>query len=411
MLYKVKSKKAISPVIAIIFIVLIAAILTGAMLSWSKSSTKDKLEITSKESRQIVDDLTCSDIEYSIEDVVIDTRTKDFNFLFFNNSTIKLYNPKITILGKSLSGEDLRFVGEFNSSIDKMESKTFSTTSDFNYSYQSHETDQLDVDSIEEITIVFNTCPNKIFLIDTYETITSAEPSPYFSGHSTLDNNIVAYYSFDGNAEDQVGTCDGTVSGALNSSSYGLINQGYRFDGDWDYINLGKNNAIESLFDPGNSFSISFWMYSLENVTSNWRWVLSKAYTSHTPPYYQFDFKLNSIGSMSSVLYNDSVSIYLGDSDSSYEEYNNWNYVVITVDLTNNIYNIYINNNLLVTDTTPEGTYTNYDTELAIGRNIKFNNNSVYDFYGYIDEVGIWERELTQDEVSALYNSGNGLSR
>ena len=31
-------------------------------------------------------------------------------------------------------------------------------------------------------------------------------------------------------------------------------------------------------------------------------------------------------------------------------------------------------------------------------------------FIGRIDEVGVWEKALTQTKITALYNSGNGLT-
>ena len=37
------------------------------------------------------------------------------------------------------------------------------------------------------------------------------------------------------------------------------------------------------------------------------------------------------------------------------------------------------------------------------------NSTGTQPFYGFIDEVGMWDRELSPNEVAALYNGGAGL--
>ena len=56
---------------------------------------------------------------------------------------------------------------------------------------------------------------------------------------SFLTNGLVAYYPFNGNANDAVGTNDGTVYGAtLTTDRFGVPNNAYNFNGTSAYIKM-----------------------------------------------------------------------------------------------------------------------------------------------------------------------------
>ncbi len=66
----------------------------------------------------------------------------------------------------------------------------------------------------------------------------------------------IAWYPFNGNANDAVGTVHGTVNGAkLTEDRFGNPNSAYYFDGDYDYINLGNTNYIR----PTYAITITGW--------------------------------------------------------------------------------------------------------------------------------------------------------
>lgn len=71
------------------------------------------------------------------------------------------------------------------------------------------------------------------------------------------DNKLVAFYSFDGNANNMIGdSLHGTVHGAsLTENRFGKPNSAYYFDGVDDYIDMGSNIALK----PQKYFTISFW--------------------------------------------------------------------------------------------------------------------------------------------------------
>ena len=67
-----------------------------------------------------------------------------------------------------------------------------------------------------------------------------------------------SYWKFDGNANDSSGSNDGTVDGAINSSSYGKINEGYLFDKTNDKITVSHASDISL---TGDNWTVVFWMY------------------------------------------------------------------------------------------------------------------------------------------------------
>jgi len=74
-------------------------------------------------------------------------------------------------------------------------------------------------------------------------------------GQSFLTNGLVAYYPFNGNANDAVGTNNGTVQGAtLTTDRFGNPNSAYSFNGSSSYI-----KTVNALPDM-QSASVSCWV-------------------------------------------------------------------------------------------------------------------------------------------------------
>ncbi|MBT5378435.1 MAG: SUMF1/EgtB/PvdO family nonheme iron enzyme [Opitutae bacterium] len=73
-----------------------------------------------------------------------------------------------------------------------------------------------------------------------------------------LEEGLVAYYPFNGNAEDESGNShDGTVNGATpGEDRFGGTDRAYNFDGVDDFISLGVGSSINTAV---HSFSISLW--------------------------------------------------------------------------------------------------------------------------------------------------------
>jgi hypothetical protein len=92
-----------------------------------------------------------------------------------------------------------------------------------------------------------------------------------------LDNGLVAYYPFTGNADDESGNGNhGIVYGAtLSMDKCEIQNRAYSFDGpggEDEYIEIPYNEILEP-----DIFSISIWMKS-DDIPTNWAMILSPSY-------------------------------------------------------------------------------------------------------------------------------------
>jgi hypothetical protein len=221
-------------------------------------------------------------------------------------------------------------------------------------------------------------------------------------------NGLVGWWPFNGNANDESGNGNnGTVYGAtLTSNRMGIANSAYEFDGLNDYIDCGDINQI----DGQNTLCINVWIKSNRNtsyarilgkedsnsnlginiklsgpqdigatslyqITSNIRTtsLLPTAYSGFTPDTIQWHM-ITLIFNGNGLLNSDKCKIFIDGALSNSNYYDS-----ISNAIANTTFPFWIG-----------GIYPN-PTELP------------YD--GLIDDIGIWNRALTQQEVANLYNA------
>jgi len=221
-----------------------------------------------------------------------------------------------------------------------------------------------------------------------------------------LWDGLTAYYAFDETsgsiAYDSKGSNDGTANNSRVLGSTGFHNNGADFTQGTDYINVG----FESFGSKMGKSSISFWFSANTQTINN-----SSIFGS-----------LNDDTSMVYQVYintDDSLNFYIRDKNSfsrgikidisSILGDNNWHHVVLIVDaptLTS-----YIDGELsdyTMHPTSTPSSFNDFDYPLIIGgRNLR--GVIEVNFNGNLDEFGIWNRILTESEITTLYNSGNGL--
>jgi hypothetical protein len=196
-------------------------------------------------------------------------------------------------------------------------------------------------------------------------------------------NGLVGWWPFNGNANDESGNGNnGTVNGAtLMTDRFGNANKAYSFDGVNDNI-LTSRNAL-------NSFSLSLWYFTSQN----------SAYTALIDAY------------------NGNWEIYLKNLKptfakwiqlpSNYQEFisnngslsNQWNHIVCTYD--SGVVKFYLNNVLI--STFQNVTLTNNNNgSFYFGASISGTSQF---FNGKLDDIGVWNRLITPQEISDLYNA------
>jgi hypothetical protein len=205
------------------------------------------------------------------------------------------------------------------------------------------------------------------------------------SQNTKQTNGLVGLWSFNG--PDVVGTAAYDRSGQNNhgtltngpTKTIGKVGQALAFDGVDDYINIPWGWAA-----TGNPFTVSAWVKDTGDLTNDVIFDASAGRVS-------MQITAANLGCLTN---NDSWKS--GGSISA----NTWTHVVCVFDGTNS--NGYINgsNVFSLADNAPAAD----PTVIAINSNT--GHNPLYFFPGFIDEVRLYNRALTQSEVLRLYNQG-----
>ena len=215
-------------------------------------------------------------------------------------------------------------------------------------------------------------------------------------------NGLVGYWPFNGNANDQSGNGNnGTVNGAtLTTDRNGNANSAYNFNGISDNISIPDSNSLSNM----TSITISAWFNINQwDIVNNQGWfpILSKTNSSS---YGKYRLGANTSISGQQPAFYGTLSTDEGIiSQNNLYALNQWNQVVITISNGNST--ISLNGVQVFNGAT---TYTGWTTidnlPLLIGKDIP----GIVDYAnGKIDDIGIWNRALTQQEITAMYNGVN----
>lgn len=223
-----------------------------------------------------------------------------------------------------------------------------------------------------------------------------------------LTTNLVSYWKLDGNSNDSVTTNNGTDTDITYGTSYGKINQGALLDGDSSKIYLPNDS-----FKPTGNFTIGAWVYFTVDSTNKEVFFSGYRYDPTTKWYY-IGLRVDSSNkAYAQFYYRTSSTVYsVVATGTTTLTKNTWYYLTAVYNGTT--ISIYVNakneNTSAAWDQSPSATRT---CTTAIGVNRAQGGSNESDglwWKGYLDEVGIWDRALTSDEISALYNGGNGLT-
>ena len=213
---------------------------------------------------------------------------------------------------------------------------------------------------------------------------------------NTLNSGLVAYYPFNGNANDSsVNGNNGTVVGAsLTSDRFGIINSAYLFKNN--YIIIPNNKAYEF-----NNYTISFWAST--NSTSKQVPIIKLNYDDAKNEQFAFAFNdLSANGFQFAAKFNNTnCTPGLGWQKNEYIKSladGNFHHYVGSVD--GDIINLYIDGLLVKTIIAPSKVSSScFGGDIQIGRDWKSFNDY---FQGKIDDVRIYNRVLNIVEISYL---------
>jgi hypothetical protein len=227
----------------------------------------------------------------------------------------------------------------------------------------------------------------------------SAQPCSKVDLPATLQNGLVGYWPFCGNANDASGNGNnGTVNGAtLTTDRFGNANRAYSFDGSLTSAPFILTNTPFQV--NSNQFSISFWLQR-NSLNLNPSWLL--------------DIRSNPLSGNFEIIADDSTLTFLNyNSQINVPIFTinhqigivstNWYHFLCTS--SNNITKLYVNSQLVGQSNTPISIPSG--GSFFIGKHGSFDLSTNTSHNGKIDDIAIYNRALTASEIQQLYNLGN----
>ena len=218
-------------------------------------------------------------------------------------------------------------------------------------------------------------------------------------------NGLVGYWPFNGNANDQSGNAlNGTVTGAtLVPDRNGNSNSAYSFNGTSDFIQTASN----TLLNLSQTFSISAW-YKINNISSSNGYLISRpGDTNGTLNGYSIIYHPSGGSDLFDVVGYWTATNHFNCSTSNNNSLDdtNWHHIVFTKPMGNPM-NIYIDG--IIKSGGSSGSITGLFTStqpLFFGKGPSSGSLGSTFFNGILDDIGIWNRELTIQEVTQLFNN------
>ena len=222
-----------------------------------------------------------------------------------------------------------------------------------------------------------------ILIIVTLPVLVSAQLPSYLP-----TNGLVAWYPFNGNANDESGNGnDGVVNGALISEDrFGNSQNSYVFDGINDFIEVANRANLNTT----NSSSISLWIFPQANVF----YPICKS--NGTSGHYRIS------GNFQYIDHINNGTFY------SFNQINgnilplNWCHIVMIYENLN--CRLYLNGAQILGNGNPLFGNQSIDLETSISIGKDPWGATEY-HYGKVDDIAIYNRALSAAEVSALYNA------
>jgi len=225
-----------------------------------------------------------------------------------------------------------------------------------------------------------------------------------------LEAGLVAYYPFNGNANDESGNeLHGTVFGStLTEDRNNIHNSAYTFDGVDDYIRIPNSEFLN--FSQDQNFSISLWVNvpeSQNNSQSTQNSIIAKEGNAQHQFGYPYTIRL--VNSSNQVAFRRWDGIDCGNESTTIEEEargesqmaNQWYHIVALKSGSELL--MFVNGSLYdsVIDSTLEGCVTSNDFDIIIGQ----REGDARIFTGKVDEVRFYNRILSVPEIQFLFEN------
>ena len=208
-----------------------------------------------------------------------------------------------------------------------------------------------------------------------------------------LNFGLVAWYPFDGNASDMSGNGNhGTVNGAtLGTDRHGVAGKAYSFDGVDDNITLPDSDILE-LNQTDHSVGLWFNARNYSEADYSGQILISKRWTLSS-------WGLELRYRKPTYIQGAGDDLIVFTSMQNEMPVNEWTHIEFVYKISGKTLNWYVNGNFIESKNEIESPISN-DELIRIG-----GQNGVYYFDGSIDDIRIYDRALSAEEIRLLYDT------
>lgn len=221
-------------------------------------------------------------------------------------------------------------------------------------------------------------------------------------------NGLVGYWPFNGNANDESGNGNNGIllnGMSLTIDRFSMLNSAYNVDG----VNCINSRGITLPISMNNSneYSISIW-YKVNDINKENQTILSTNPHNIIALNYNHPQSPNLIGGYIGDGTNWIVGDWGNQNTFQLANYSIWHNVVIVK--SGSGVNYY-SDGALIRNQPISSSFGNSNFNFNIG-GINFNGTTwCYEvFSGNFDDIGIWNRALTQQEITSLYNANQCIT-
>lgn len=221
------------------------------------------------------------------------------------------------------------------------------------------------------------------------------------SDYVNITNGLIAYYPFKGNTNDQSGNGNNLTNygATLSTDRFGNIDNAYEFNGSNNYLIVSNSNH------PTKNVTVTYsvWIYYSGNLNvGQHASVVDVGNAGDSYP-----SKRSALLIWKNTTSNDLFTYCEQSNDFAFKDYNinnnQWIHVLIIKTSTNII--LYINGSFIESGSIKSNQNVT-STKISIGGNGNLQHANGEYFRGKIDDIRIYNRALSDNEISQLYNEG-----
>ena len=227
------------------------------------------------------------------------------------------------------------------------------------------------------------------------------------SQSQVVRDGLVSYWSFDAadvegdTVKDTVGGNDGTIVGAPKQVA-GKFGQAFKFSGKPDAIDIGAPADGSLDFGDDTDFSMVAWIKvdKAPELDGNQSTIVSKGDGGGNA---RILWKINTtkVSVTISHIQDGPTSHFLGGKDVTDGK---WHHVLFVADRSDPT-RLYINGKFDAEGQESDDIDITTESRMYIGASVRIGETTRRYFEGLIDEVGIYDRALTDDEIERNYNA------